>query len=147
VPTLLQGGHAENALPQTAVATVNCRMLPDEDPAAVKRSIERALADPQIAVAVIAPATPSPPSPLVPEVFQTIAAAVRATYGHDLALVPYMETGATDGLLLRNAKVPVYGTNGIAFDPEDVRAHGKDERILVRSFNEGLEFAYQLMKR
>jgi acetylornithine deacetylase/succinyl-diaminopimelate desuccinylase-like protein len=144
VPTLLQGGHAENALPQAAVATVNCRMLPDEDPAVVKRTIERVVADPQIAVAAIAPATPSPSSPLVPEVFQAIAGAVRATYGRDIPLVPYMETGATDGLLLRNAKVPVYGTNGIAFDPDDVRAHGKDERILVRSFNEGLEFAYQL---
>jgi acetylornithine deacetylase/succinyl-diaminopimelate desuccinylase-like protein len=147
VPTLLQGGHAENALPQTAVATVNCRMLPDEDPASVKRTIERVVADPQIAVAPVAPATPSPPSPLAPAVLQSIAAAVRATYGHDVPTVPYMETGATDGLLLRNAGVPVYGTNGIAFDPDDVRAHGKDERILVRSFNEGLEFAYQLIRK
>jgi acetylornithine deacetylase/succinyl-diaminopimelate desuccinylase-like protein len=57
-----------------------------------------------------------------------------------------MGTGATDGLLVRNAGIPVYGVTGIAFDPDDVRAHGKDERILVRSFNEGLEFAYQIAK-
>ena len=60
--------------------------------------------------------------------------------------MPFMETGATDGLFLRNAGIPVYGVTGIAYDPEDVRAHGKDERILVRSFDEGLEFAYQIAK-
>ena len=57
-----------------------------------------------------------------------------------------METGATDGLFLRNAGIPVYGVSGISFDPDDMRAHGKDERILVKSFNEGLEFAYQLVR-
>jgi hypothetical protein len=57
-----------------------------------------------------------------------------------------METGATDGLLLRNAGMPVYGVSGIAYDPDDMRAHGKDKRILVKSFTEGLDFAYQLAK-
>jgi acetylornithine deacetylase/succinyl-diaminopimelate desuccinylase-like protein len=57
-----------------------------------------------------------------------------------------METGATDGLLLRNAGMPVYGASGIAYDPDDMRAHGKDERILVKSFDQGLEFVYQLAK-
>ena len=61
-------------------------------------------------------------------------------------IIPHMETGATDGLFLRTAGIPVYGVSGISFDPDDMRAHGKDERILVKSFNEGLEFAYQLVR-
>jgi acetylornithine deacetylase/succinyl-diaminopimelate desuccinylase-like protein len=145
VATLLQAGHAENALPQTAQATVNCRVLPEEDPVAIKQTLEKVLADPQIAVAPTLKPTPSPPSPLSPAVFQSIEAAARAVWGN-VPIVPYMETGATDGLFLRNAGMPVYGVTGIAYDPDDVRAHGKDERIHVRSFDEGLEFAYQIAK-
>jgi acetylornithine deacetylase/succinyl-diaminopimelate desuccinylase-like protein len=145
VPTLLEGGHAENALPQTARATVNCRLLPGEDPKAVQSAIERALADPEIAVAPIAAPVLSPPSPLSPEVFGALEATAQGVWGKQVPIVPYMETGATDGLFLRNAGIPVYGVNGIAYDVEDVRSHGKDERILVRSFYEGLEFAYRLV--
>ena len=155
VATQLQAGHAENALPQTAQATVNCRMLPDENPALMQQTLDRVLADTQIAVAPIAAPTPSPPSPLAPEVFTAIETAANAVWKNapstapgsaGVPIIPFMETGATDGLLLRNAGIPVYGVTGIAFDPDDVRAHGKDERILVRSFNEGLEFAYQIAK-
>jgi acetylornithine deacetylase/succinyl-diaminopimelate desuccinylase-like protein len=155
VATLLQAGHAENALPQTAQATVNCRLLPDEGPATVQRTLERILADPQIAVAPIGTPTASPPSPLAPEVFKAIEIAARAVWksapstppgSAGVPIVPFMETGATDGLFLRNAGIPVYGVTGIAYDPDDVRAHGKDERILVRSFNEGLEFTYQIAR-
>jgi acetylornithine deacetylase/succinyl-diaminopimelate desuccinylase-like protein len=154
VATLLQAGHAENALPQTAQATVNCRMLPDEKPATVQQTLERVVADSQIVVAPIGKPTPSPPSPLAPEVFKAIETAARAVWSNGpsgkqtaaVPIVPFMETGATDGLLLRNAGTPVYGVIGIAYDPDDVRAHGKDERILVKSFDEGLEFAYQLAK-
>jgi acetylornithine deacetylase/succinyl-diaminopimelate desuccinylase-like protein len=154
VATLLEAGHAENALPQTAKATVNCRLLPDEKPAAVQQALERVLADPQIVVAPSATPTASPASPLQPQVFQAIETAARAVWGQTVGartpgaapIVPYMETGATDGLYLRNAGIPVYGVTGIAFDPDDVRAHGKDERIRIQSFNEGLEFAYRLMR-
>jgi acetylornithine deacetylase/succinyl-diaminopimelate desuccinylase-like protein len=143
VATMLQGGHAENALPQTAQATVNCRMLPDDDPKAVQQALARAIADPQIAIAPVAEPTPSPPSPLAPEVFKVIESASRPIWGA-IPLIPFMETGATDGLLLRNAGMPVYGVTGIAYDPDDVRAHGKDERILVRSYDEGVDFAIRL---
>jgi acetylornithine deacetylase/succinyl-diaminopimelate desuccinylase-like protein len=148
VATMLQGGHAENALPQTAQATVNCRMLPVDDAAAVQQALTKALADPEIAVAPVAKAIPSPPSPLAPEPLAAIETAARAVWGTSPAvpIVPYMETGATDGLYLRNAGMAVYGVTGISYDPDDVRAHGKDERILVQSYNEGLEFAYQLVK-
>ena len=146
VATELRAGHAENALPQTAQATVNCRVLPDESLASVQPALERVLADPRIVVAPIAAPTPSPPSPLAPEVFKAIEIAARAVWPAGVAIVPSMETGATDGLLLRNAGMAVYGVTGIAYDPEDVRAHGKDERILVSSFSEGLEFAYRIAK-
>jgi acetylornithine deacetylase/succinyl-diaminopimelate desuccinylase-like protein len=143
VATLLNGGHAENALPQTAQATVNCRMLPDEDPQAVRQALTRAIADQQIAIAPVGEPTPSPPSPLAPDVFKVIEAAARPIWGA-IPLIPFMETGATDGLLLRNAGMPVYGVTGIAYDPDDMRAHGKDERILVRSYDEGVDFAIRL---
>ena len=145
VPTLLDGGHAENALPQTARATVNCRMLPDEKPADVLEALVRAVADPQIEVAPRGTPTPSPPSPLAPAVLSAIEGAAQATWGR-VSIVPLMETGATDGLFLRNAGMPVYGVTGIAYDTEDVRAHGKDERILVRSFDEGVAFMERLVE-
>ena len=143
VPTLLDGGHAENALPQTARATINCRMLPDEKPADVLQALVRAVADPQIEVAPIGTPTPSPPSPLARDVVSVIEGAAQATWGR-VPIVPIMETGATDGLYLRNAWIPVYGVTGIAYDPDDVRAHGRDERILVRSFDEGVAFMERL---
>ena len=98
VATMLQGGHAENALPQTARATVNCRMLPDEDPKAVQQTLVRAVADPQIEIAPIAAPVPSPPSPLAPEVFKMIESASRPIWG-GVPVMPFMETGATDGLV------------------------------------------------
>ena len=148
VATMLQAGHAENALPQTAKATVNCRLIPGEAAEAVQATLVRVLADPQIAVAPIKPATPSPPSSLAAEPLSAIEAAARATWGAspDVPIAPFMDTGATDGLYLRKAGIPVYGVTGIAYDPDDYRAHGKDERILVKSFNEGLVFAYEMAK-
>ena len=88
VPTLLDGGHAENALPQTARATINCRMLPDEKPADVLQALVRAVADPQIEVAPIATPTPSPPSPLAPDVLSAIEGAAQATWGR-VPIVPH----------------------------------------------------------
>lgn len=143
VATMLQGGHAENALPQTAQATVNCRMLPDEDPDAVRQTLIRAVADPQIDIAPVAAPLRGPASPLAPDVFKAIEAASQPIWG-SIPIVPFMETGATDGLYLRNAGIPVYGVSGIAYDPDDFRAHGKDERILVRSFDEGIDFIHRL---
>jgi acetylornithine deacetylase/succinyl-diaminopimelate desuccinylase-like protein len=143
VPTQLQGGHAENALPQSARATVNCRMLPDDDPESVRQALVRTVADPQIDVAQIAAPSRGPASPLTPDVFKAIDAASRETWG-GIPVIPFMETGATDGLYLRNAGMPVYGVAPIAYEVDDVRAHGKDERIVVRSFYEGIDFMIRL---
>jgi acetylornithine deacetylase/succinyl-diaminopimelate desuccinylase-like protein len=146
VATMLDGGHAPNALPQTAHALINCRMLPGDDPAAVERALVRAINDTALKLAPIDTARPSPASPLRPDVFNAVEASVKAIWGN-VPVVPIMETGATDGLYLRNAGVPVYAFSGIFIATDDVRAHGKDERILVQSFDDALDFTYDFLKR
>jgi acetylornithine deacetylase/succinyl-diaminopimelate desuccinylase-like protein len=143
---MLNGGHAPNALPQSATATVNCRMLPGDDPAAVEQALVRAIADTGVHLAPIDTARPSPASPLRPDVFSAVEASVKAVWGN-VPVVPIMETGATDGLFLRNAGVPVYAFSGLFIATNDVRAHGKDERILVSAFDDGLDFTYDFLKR
>lgn len=145
VATRLAGGHADNALPQLARATVNCRMLPDEKPEEVLATLRRVVRDTAVKVEVQWPAVPSPPSPLVPEVMQPVEAITRAMWP-GAAVVPSMETGATDGLYLRNAGIPVYGVSGVPLDADDIRAHGRDERIRVKAFYEGLEFSERLVR-
>jgi len=146
VATMLNGGHAPNALPQTATATVNCRMLPGDDPKAVEQALVRAIGDTSVHLTPIDTARPSPASPLRPDVFSAVEASVKAVWGN-VPIVPIMETGATDGLFLRNAGVPVYGFSGLFIATNDVRAHGKDERILVTAFDDGLDFTYDFLKR
>jgi acetylornithine deacetylase/succinyl-diaminopimelate desuccinylase-like protein len=145
VATRLEGGHANNALPQTARALVNCRMLPQDKVADVEATIRRVIADSGVAVSALDTAFLSPPSPIVAEVFDPIAKITKAMWG-DVPVVPNMETGATDGLFLRNIGIPVYGVSGVVLDADDTRAHGKDERIGVEAFYEGLEFSYRLVK-
>jgi acetylornithine deacetylase/succinyl-diaminopimelate desuccinylase-like protein len=146
VTTMLEGGHAENALPQSAKATVNCRMLPGADPVEVERAIVRVINDTSVHLTAIDTAVQSPASPLRPDLFTAVDASVKAIWGA-LPVVPIMETGATDGLYLRNAGMPVYGFSGLFIATDDVRAHGKDERILIKSFDDGLDFTYDLLKR
>jgi len=146
VATMLSGGHAPNALPQTAAATVNCRMLPGDDPAAVERALVRAIGDTAVHLTPLDTAVPSPASPLRPDVFSAVETSAKAIWGN-VPIVPIMETGATDGLYLRNAGVPVYGFSGLFIATNDVRAHGKDERILVSAFDDGLDFTYDFLQR
>jgi acetylornithine deacetylase/succinyl-diaminopimelate desuccinylase-like protein len=145
VATRLEGGHAYNALPQLAAANINCRMLPDERPEDVVETIRRVVADTAVQVSVFSPAKPSPASPLLPEVLEPIDS-ITAAMWPGAAVVPSMETGATDGLYFSNAGIPVYGVSGVALDYEDMRAHGQDERIRVDAFYQGLEFSTRLVK-
>jgi len=145
VATMLAGGHAENALPQRARATVNCRVLPGEPIDSVHDALENAIGDGQVLLRRVAEATPSPPSPLTPEVLGPIERITEDLWP-GVPVVPTMSTGATDGLYLRNAGIPVYGVSGLFGDIDDNRAHGQNERILIRSFFEGQEFLYQLTK-
>ena len=145
VATRLEAGHADNALPQSARAIVNCRILPTETADAVERTLHEVLADSTIKVERVAEPTPSPPSPLVPEVLGPIEALV-AEFWPGVPIVPTMSTGATDGLYVRNAGIPVYGVAAIFGDPEDSRAHGRDERVAIERFYEALEFWYRMVR-
>ena len=131
VATMLTGGHAENALPQRAQPTVNCRMLPPEMPADVHNTVFRVV--------------DNRPESHPPELLEAIARTTEQMWP-DVPVIPTMSTGATDGLYLRRAGIPVYGVSGLFNDVNDVRAHGQDERISTRSFYEGLEFLYRLVK-
>ena len=145
VATMLGGGHATNALPQTARATVNCRILPGEPVDEVHKTLERVVADDQIAVTRIGAAVLSPPSPLNPLIMRS-AERLTAEFWPGIPVVPTMSAGATDGSFLRNAGIPTYGHSGLAGDINDNRAHGKDERVLVKSYFDGLEYLYRLVK-
>jgi acetylornithine deacetylase/succinyl-diaminopimelate desuccinylase-like protein len=145
VATMVSAGHAPNALPQSAVANVNCRMLPDAVADSVIATIRRIVDDTAVAVSVTTAPVASPASPLIPEVLGPVERLTAATWP-GAVVVPSMETGATDGLYLRNAGIPVYGISGVALDADDIRAHGRDERIRVRAFYTGLEFTYRLVQ-
>ena len=145
VATQVTAGHAENALPQRARATVNCRILPGVDPAAVLSTIQSVVADDGVVVTPVAEAKPSPPSPLTEEIMAPIQSLTEAMWP-GVVVIPTMSTGATDGLYFRNAGIPVYGVSGLFGDIDDVRAHGRDERMSVQSFYEGLEFLDRLVR-
>jgi acetylornithine deacetylase/succinyl-diaminopimelate desuccinylase-like protein len=145
VATRLEAGHADNALPQRANATVNCRILPGVDPTSVQAKLAEVVADERVKITPIAEPKPSPPSPLTEEVMAPIQQITEAMWP-GVKVVPNMSTGATDGLFFRNAGIPVYGVSGLFGDIDDVRAHGRDERIMVQSFYEGLEFLDRLVR-
>jgi len=145
VATMLEAGHAENALPQTARATVNCRILPTETAERTRETLIKVVNDSRITITPIKEPKPSPPSPLASHVMQPIER-ITVEMWPGVPVIPVMSTGATDSLYLRNAGIPVYGTSGIFSDIDDSRAHGKDERIGVKSFYDGQEYLYRLVK-
>ena len=144
VATLLNGGHATNALPQLATANVNCRILPGVPVNAVVAELTKALADPGIQISLVDEATPSKPAVLRDDVMTATETIVKSMFP-GVPVVPVMSTGATDGLFLRNAGIPTFGVDGLFDDIDDVRAHGRDERVGIKQFNEDLEFQYRLI--
>jgi len=147
VATMLQGGHAENALPQMARATVNCRIFPGVDPATVLAALREIARPDNVTVEPVDIARPSDASPLREDVVGAYTAAVRARHPN-VAIVPDMSTGATDGLYFRTRGVPVYGVGGPwIIVPEDERAHGRDERIPIRAFYENVDHWTDLIRR
>ena len=143
VATMLQGGHAGNALPQLASAHVNCRVLPGEPAAEVRDTLVRVLADDRIIVTQLGEPVLSTPSALHKDVMQAIET-VTAELWPGIPVIPIMSTGGTDGSHLRNAGIPTYGTSGVASG--EFRAHGKDERVLVKSFFDANQYLYRLVK-
>jgi acetylornithine deacetylase/succinyl-diaminopimelate desuccinylase-like protein len=145
VATMLEGGHAVNALPQLASAKVNCRIMPGEPVEEIKATLERVLTDDQIVVTQIDKPVLSAPSALHEEIMGSIEKLSQQFWPGAMVL-PVMSAGATDGSFLRNAGIPTYGHSGLAGEMSDFRAHGKDERVLVKSFYEGGEYLYRLVK-
>ncbi|MBZ5645348.1 MAG: M20/M25/M40 family metallo-hydrolase [Acidobacteriia bacterium] len=145
VATMIEGGHAMNALPQTAKATVNCRVLPGELFEDVQKTLAQVVNDDKVSIAPTLIDVYSKPSPLTPEILGAVRR-VTSELWPGIPVIPTMSSGATDGRFLRNAGIPTYGTSGMAGDIDDVRSHGKDERILVKSFVDGQEYLYRLVK-
>jgi acetylornithine deacetylase/succinyl-diaminopimelate desuccinylase-like protein len=146
VATRIDGGHADNALPQRARAMVNCRIIPGESPSDLLATLRRVVADPAVAIRPTFDAQAVAPSPLVPEVLGPIEAVTEELWP-GVAVIPTMGTTATDGFYLRRAGIPVYGISGVFDDVDDIRVHGRDERIHKTWFFDGLEFSYRLIKR
>jgi acetylornithine deacetylase/succinyl-diaminopimelate desuccinylase-like protein len=145
VATLLEAGHAMNALPQLAAATVNCRVLPEDSVEYVQSSLQKVVNDDQVSVKLLGAPAPGPASALRPDVLQAVRRATEALWP-GVPVVPIMVMGATDGKALRIAGIPTYGVQGIFFDRDDIRFHGRDERVSVQSFYEGHAFLYELVK-
>ena len=146
VATMLSGGHARNALPQTAAANVNCRMAPGHDPADVRAGLMKAINDTGVKVSNGPAMERAAPSPLTPEIMQPIEKVTRDVFGPSVLVIPTMGTGATDSKYLRAAGIPGYGVSGLMGDPNDARAHGKDERVLIKSYYESEDFLFRLVK-
>ncbi len=145
VATQLEGGHAINALPQLAAATVNCRVLPGDSAAYVQDELRKVVADDQVSVKMMEGALAGPASPIRPDLFDAVTKSTNAIWP-GVPVVPMMVMGATDGKYLRIAGIPTYGVQGFFFDRNDIRFHGRDERMSVQSFYEGQAFLYDLVK-
>jgi acetylornithine deacetylase/succinyl-diaminopimelate desuccinylase-like protein len=146
IATMLEGGHAKNALPQLAAATVNCRVLPEDGVEYVTAALRRVVADTAVHIAIDGESHSAPASPMRDDLMRAISA-VTTQLWPGVPAVPMMVMGATDGLYLRAAGIPTYGVQGIFYDRDDIRFHGRDERVKVQSFYEGQTFLYQLVKR
>jgi acetylornithine deacetylase/succinyl-diaminopimelate desuccinylase-like protein len=154
VATRLNAGHANNALPQTAQANVNCRILPGHTIAETERALTGIVADPKVTVRYVgqngepAPAPESKGFPALlppPEVLQPLEQ-IAAQMWPGAPVIPDMETGASDSIYTVAAGIPSYGINGVAVDQDDIRAHGKDERVRVSAFFDGVDFYYRFLK-
>lgn len=138
VVTMLQAGHAENALPQSATATVNCRIFPGEPVAAVEKALRHVVENEAIEFKLRNEPTESPISPLIPEVVDAVKKAVRTRYP-DIQVIGYMESGGTDGMHFRKAGIPTLAVSSIFMNPDEMYAHGLNERVPVKAFHDALD--------
>jgi len=148
VATRLNAGHANNALPQSAEAIVNCRILPGHSPEEIQQELARIFADPQVKIERADAASskkPMPPPPLRPDVFKALKRVADEMWP-GAPVIPEMETGASDSIYTMAAGLPSYGISGLAIDRDDVRAHGKDERVRISSFDDAADFYYRFLK-
>jgi acetylornithine deacetylase/succinyl-diaminopimelate desuccinylase-like protein len=143
--TQIEGGHAQNALPQRARATLQCRIIPGESQDSVRDTLARVLDDPTIKISVITPATPSPESPLSGSILPIVERVTHQLWP-DVVILPQMGAGASDSKYTRVVGMPSYGIDGMFDDLDDGRAHGRDERIGVAAFGQEVEFTDRLMR-
>jgi acetylornithine deacetylase/succinyl-diaminopimelate desuccinylase-like protein len=146
VATMLEGGHAPNALPQLAAANVNCRIFPDDTAEYVLAALKRVVADDQVVVTIKVDEGKAPPSPMRADIMKAFNQVTDSMWPGVVTL-PSMSTGASDGRYLREAGIPTYGVQGFFLDRNDIRAHGRDERMPVQSYFEGQTFLYELVKK
>lgn len=144
VATLLRGGHADNALPQSATATINCRVFPGVAIDTVRKSLQDAVG-PKVEVTLVGKAIASDASPLRPDVMAAVTKAVHSIRP-GVAITPEQESGATDGLYFRAAGIPTYGVNGMFMKNSDDFAHGLNERVPVKGFYDDVAYWYVLLK-
>jgi len=144
VPTLLQGGHAENALPQSAVATVNCRVFPGTTAAEVRDTLQQVVGS-KVEVRTLGEPLVGPPSPLRADVIEAVTQAVQARFP-GVPVIPDMAAYATDGTMFRSAGIPTYGVSSLFLKDSERYAHGLNERIMVKTFYEGLDHWYGLLR-
>ncbi|MGC9949365.1 MAG: M20/M25/M40 family metallo-hydrolase [Bryobacteraceae bacterium] len=145
VATQIEGGHAKNALPQLAAANVNCRVLPEDSVEYVQSALRTVIADDQVNLTIPGEVSMGPASPMREDVMRAVSR-LTDTLWPGVPAVPIMVMGATDGLYLRAAGIPTYGVQGFFMDRDDIRFHGRDERLGVTSFFEGQTFLYELVK-
>ncbi|HVF83605.1 MAG TPA: M20/M25/M40 family metallo-hydrolase, partial [Sphingomicrobium sp.] len=146
VATMLDGGHATNALPQRAGANVNCRIFPGTSAEQVRRAIETIVGDPQVKVTTLETRSPTAPPPPLTERILGPARKIAAEVFPGVPLVPVMAAGGTDGAFLTPAGIPTYGLTGFFSDAQGSGAHGLNERIRVKSVMDGRTFLYRLVK-
>ena len=145
VATMLNAGVQENALPARAEATVQCRIMPDETVAGTKATLETVVADPAIKVSVLGTVVSAPESPPTPALLKSVEKVVHSMWP-GVPVIPSMAAGASDSIFTRNAGIPSYGIGGGWNDINDIRMHGRDERMKADTFYETVEFTYRLMK-
>ena len=143
--TVFEGGQSESALPIRAKATIQCRLLPDEDPAFVLATLKRVIGDPEVEIGVVWAPVPSATAPIDPVVMSKVERVTNEMWP-GLKVVPFMSSGASDNVYWRGSGMETFGVSGTFVDEADLRAHGKDERVGVTAFYEALEFSYRLMK-
>lgn len=155
VPTMLAGGHAFNALPQRAEANVNCRIFPGHSQEEIRLDLVKLFDDPKLSVRYRADSgelfdhgsdrRAMDPPPLNPALMRALTSVAQKMWP-GVPVLPIMETGASDSIYTMMAGIPSYGINGVLIDRDDVRMHGKDERVKIESFYRGAEFYYSFLK-
>ena len=146
VATLLDGGHANNALPQHATANINCRIFPGESVEQVQSVLAKVIDDPQVKISLVPPIRPPAVRPPLNPKIVGPAEKLVAKYYPGVPLIPAMSTGGTDGIFLAAIGIPVYGAPGGWGDPDGNGTHGLNERRSVRSVFVGRDFLTELVK-